>query len=52
MNLKRYKEIWEHVLGIEYGSHYILRKNGQRIENEDTIISENLFNDYEVFLKV
>jgi hypothetical protein len=37
-------------MGIQYNKEYVLFKNGERISNDDALISENLFNDYEVYL--
>ena len=39
-------------MGMEYKTHYVLHKNGVYIENDETIISENLISDYEVFFKL
>ncbi len=48
ISLRRYKEIWGNVMGIEYNKEYALFRNGERISNDDALISDNIFNDYEV----
>ena len=35
-------------MGIEYNKEYTLFRNGERISNDDALISDNIFNDYEV----
>jgi hypothetical protein len=35
-------------MGIEYNKEYALFRNGERINNDDALISDNIFNDYEV----
>lgn len=39
-------------MGIQYNKQYALFRNGERINNDDALISENLFNDYEVYLNL
>jgi hypothetical protein len=51
INFKRFKEIWEDVIGVKHKQHYELLKNGVDIVDDDVVISENIFNDYEVSLK-
>ncbi len=41
INLKRIKQIWEHNYGIKYDTRWIFDKDGQVVESEDTIISQN-----------
>ena len=35
-------------MGIEYNKEYALFRNGERINNDDALISDNIYNDYEV----
>jgi len=39
-------------MGIEYNKEYALFRNGERINNDDALISDNIFNDYEVQLNL
>jgi hypothetical protein len=39
-------------MGIEYNRQYTLFRNGERINNDDALISDNIFNDYEVELNL
>lgn len=48
VSFKRFKEIWEDVLGVKHKQHYDLYKNGVAIVDDDVEISENIYNDYEV----
>ncbi len=48
VSFKRFKEIWEDVLGLKHKQHYDLYKNGVGIVEDDVVISENIYNDYEV----
>lgn len=48
VSFKRFKEIWEDVLGVKHKQHYDLFKNGVAIVDDDVEISENIYNDYEV----
>ena len=38
-------------MGVKHKEHYEFFKNGVDIEDDNQIISENIFNDYEVSLK-
>ncbi len=51
INFKRFKEIWEDVMALKHKQHYEFFKNGVDIVDDDLVISENIFNDYEVSLK-
>lgn len=48
VSFKRFKEIWEDVMGVKHKQHYDLYKNGVDIVDDDMVISENIYNDYEV----
>lgn len=50
ISLKTYREIWESMVGAKYKTHYELHKNGECLDNDDTIISENRLNEYQVFM--
>jgi hypothetical protein len=39
-------------MGIEYNKDYVLQRNGERLNNDDALISENIFNDYEVYMNI
>lgn len=39
-------------MGIEYNKEYALFRNGERINNDDAVISDNIYNDYEVQLNL
>lgn len=39
-------------MGIEYNKEYALFRNGERINNDDALISDNIYNDYEVQLNL
>lgn len=39
-------------MGITHKQHYDLYKNGVDIVDDDMVISENIYNDYEVTLKL
>jgi hypothetical protein len=39
-------------MGIEYNKEYALFRNGERINNDDALISDNIYNDYEVELNL
>lgn len=52
VSFRRFKEIWEDVLGLKHRYHYDLHKNGVDIVDDDVVISENIYNDYEVTLNL
>ena len=39
-------------MGIEYNKEYALFRNGEPINNDDALISDNIYNDYEVQLNL
>lgn len=36
------------MIGVKHKQHYYLYKNGVDIVDDDMVISENIYNDYEV----
>ena len=48
ISLKRYKQIWEHLIGAKYDTHYVLHKNGEALLNDEFILSGSKEGELEV----
>lgn len=48
ITLRKFKEVWENLVGLKYKFHYSLNLNGNQLENDEFVISDNNDNHFDV----